>query len=439
LQSGPDGTIEAVVNPTFTHYYHGTPWKFPPDDLELKEFFPISLGTVQVSNRAIINPEKYYIPYKVEALMSYGENGIMNNANSDEVVESYKHIPFVFNIAYHFDEPTMLADIVLPEPSNLERWAIYMATPCRSAGSDTYGLYSTNFRYPVVSPVYNTMQAEDIYNEIADRAGFLFGPGGVNFFWNIMLQLPPDQGLALDKKYTWKEIVDIRLKGMYGPDKGADYFKQESFIAKQLPLSQAYNYFYHPEARVEIYARSLQDVGRQLKVNLEQAGVTVPGWNMDDFFFYYQPMPDWKDTHLQTAPAEFDLYIINWKISPRNIGISGQDDNVWLREIVEKWDATGLYLLMNADTAKAKGIHDGDRVIVESQHGGRVDGLVRTSQLIHPEVLGTAGQAGHRSLQLNPVSRHGFLFNYLLTADDGLFCQSSGGLDGTARVKVYKA
>jgi hypothetical protein len=160
---------------------------------------------------------------------------------------------------------------------------------------------------------------------------------------------------------------------------------------------------------------------------------------MDDFFFYYQPMPDWKDTHLQTAPAEFDLYIINWKISPRNIGISGQDDNVWLREIVEKWDATGLYLLMNADTAKAKGIHDGDRVIVESQHGGRVDGLVRTSQLIHPEVLGTAGQAGHRSLQLNPVSRHGFLFNYLLTADDGLFCQSSGGLDGTARVKVYKA
>jgi len=436
LKAGPDGTLEAGGQ--LRHYHYGHEFTFPPNSIELKEFFPVALGQPQVMARAVLDPEKYYINYNIEAIMVHGTNAIMHNANFEEVVASYQKIPFAFSVAYHFDEPTMLCDIVLPEASNLERFQVYYAHDIQAAASDTINLHAINYKYPVVNPVYDSMQVEDISIEIADRVGFLYGPGGLNFMWNIIAGIPESHHLDLSTRYTYSEICDRRLRGMFGEDKGAEYFKEHGFISWQIPLPENYNYHNNPETRIEVYARSLQNVGRRLKADIEAAEATIPGWDDEEYFFYYKSLPEWKDTFLFTAPDEYDLFVVNWKISPRNIGIGGQDDNPWLREVVEEWEHGGLGVHMNPDTARKHGLKDGDRIRIESQHGGEVEGTLFTSKLLHPEVIGVPGQGGHHSKQMHPAARRGVHYNRLISSSEGHYCPSSGGIDITARVKVSK-
>ena len=424
LTAGVDGTVEAGGQ--LAYYHKGREFAYPPNTVELREFYPVSLGGPHIMARAVNDPEKYYLPYKLEAIMVHGANAIMNNANPDEIVESYRNIPFSFAVSYHFDEPTMLCDIVLPEASNLERYQIYYAHDIQAASSETINLHAINFKYPVVEPIYNTMQVEDITFEIADRVGFLYGPGGVNFMWNQVARIPETHWLALDKRYTYREVCDIRLRAQFGEDKGEGYFKDHGFESWQVPLSKNYAYFYNPTTRLELYARSLMDVGNRLKANLEKAGVSLPGWDMEEAMEYYKPLMEWKETFLFTAPEDYDLFVVNWKISPRNIGIGGQDDNPWLREVVEEWEHGKLSLYINSATAEAKGLQNGDRVTIESQHGGKVEGTVFTSELIHPDVVGIPGQAGHYSMHMNPRARKGMHFNRLINSSEGYFCPERG-------------
>lgn len=433
---GHDGTIEGPGPLEF--YPHGRKFKFPPDTIELKEFYPITLGQPHVMARAVTHPEKYYLDYKVEAIMVHGANAIMNNANPEEVVESYRNIPFAFSIAYHFDEPTMLCDIVLPESSNFERYQVYIGHEIQAAGKDTMGLHITNYKYPVVEQIFDTKQAEEITFEIAERVGFLLGPTGVNAQWNKFAKIPEKYQLSVDKRYTYREICDIRLRAMHGDNKGESYFIENGFISSQVPLSRLYNYYHNPHARVEIYARSLMNVGRKLKANLDNAHASVPGWDMDDYLFYYMPLPKWKETFLFTAPEEYDLFVINWKISARNLGIGGQDDNPWLREVVETWEHGGVDILMNERTAERKGFKAGDQLIIKSQHGSEVEGVLQTTRLLHPEVIGIAGQGGHYSMMMHPAARHGVHYNRLISSSEGYFCPSGGGIDLTARVSASK-
>ena len=53
--------------------------------------------------------------------ITMGSNPIRKTAQPKVFVEMSKKIPFHVSIAYHIDEPTIMADVVLPEHSFLER------------------------------------------------------------------------------------------------------------------------------------------------------------------------------------------------------------------------------------------------------------------------------------------------------------------------------
>lgn len=445
LTPGHDGTVE-VMFPGAGHWkvlHHGTEFKYPPTTMDTHEFYPIGHSSAHIAARSIADPKKYHLNYEIDVMMIHGGNAIANNANYQEVVDSYKNVPFCFAISYHFDEPTMLCDVVLPEKADLERYQMYNAHHIQAAGSDTISLHATNYRYPVVEPVYDARQAENIFFDLAERSGFLYGPGGVNFLWNIMNQIPETHHLALDKKYSYREVCDIRLRGQHGDDKGEDYFKEKGWESWAMPLGRNYNFFFNPTTRLEIYGRSMLDVGTRLRQNLNNVGLqTVPGWedmDPDEFFSYFDPLLDWKENFLFTAPDDYDLVVINWKISPRALGIAGQDDNPWLKEVVENWEHGGLSVHMNAATADSKGLKTGDKVVVESQHGIKVEATLFTTQLIHPDVIGIPGQAGRVSSQMNPISHRGVNYNRLISSSPGHICPSAAGIDLSARVKVQLA
>ena len=110
-----DGTVtpgyEAVAKP----------FNYPPEHATMEEFYPHQHTAPHLVLNATLDPEKYYLPYRVEAWMSVGGNPIRQNAQPEKYVEGFKKLKFAVAIAFHMDEPAILSDVLLPEHSALER------------------------------------------------------------------------------------------------------------------------------------------------------------------------------------------------------------------------------------------------------------------------------------------------------------------------------
>jgi anaerobic selenocysteine-containing dehydrogenase len=60
----------------------------------------------------VLELEKYYLRYKVEAFMICGANPIRSVGQRERFIEAFKRVSFVFASSLFFDEPTMIADVV---------------------------------------------------------------------------------------------------------------------------------------------------------------------------------------------------------------------------------------------------------------------------------------------------------------------------------------
>ena len=97
----------------------------------------------------------------------------------------------------------------------------------------------------------------------------------------------------------------------------------------------------------------------------------------------------------------------------------------------------GHFWLINASTAKAKGISSGDWVWVESPLA-RTKGKAFLFEGIRPDTVAILGQFGHWSTPMSkeePWTNFNFVcpLNYEVTSGYG------GGLTNMVKVKVYKA
>ncbi|MEL7564364.1 MAG: molybdopterin-dependent oxidoreductase [Dehalobacterium sp.] len=442
LTPGPDGTslpgYEAVPKP----------FKFPPDHVDMAEFYPNKHTAPHLAVKAILDPEKYYLTYQIKAWLSVGGNPIRANAQPEQYVEAFKKIPFVVSIAYHMDEPTFLADVILPEHSNLERLRVAPFWPShQSVSNETNGLTMVSLRQPV-PPVFNTKHVDDILTELAERIGILQGKGGVYDWLNRLddyiitdegLVLKDGYKLDLDSRYSLEEIFDRQVKGWIGEGKGLDYLNQVGYVARWLSPKRGYNYFYFPDnkTRHEFYFQHLKKTGATLKENLLKHSISFPGIDdMDYIFDLYKPVPHWVESSEYRAPEEFDLWAINWKTPYFSTDVGNVTGNPWLAEIssIDPWEAV---ICINSETANAKGLKRGDRVVVESRYG-EIEGYLRISELFQPETIGISGCYGMGTLHSNPLNRKGPNFNSLLPLDDKSLDGVSAGQELAPRVKVYK-
>jgi anaerobic selenocysteine-containing dehydrogenase len=437
LKPGADGVVapkkEAIP----------TPFKFPPD-VDLAQYYPNRHTLPHVAWRVVLDPAKYGVDYDLEALMIYGGNPITNSANPEEAVAALSKIPFTVTIAYIYDEAAQMSDILLPEPALLERFGIQgLGTGHFVQVQDEPMLRASGVlaRVPVVDKQFNTRQADDIYIELAERIGFLYGEDGLNDHLNRLWEITSPYKLELDQRYSTEEILDRVLKSRFAVETGVEYFRKAGIHVKMFSQAESYNYYYYPlgKTRYPFYFEHLLRTGDTLRQNLQNHNLNIPGQDMDRLWHFYNPIPEWVGRPDENADSSFDLIAMNWSTPQFRMHSSDQTSNPILNELADATDPYQFVILINRETALKKGFYDGEEVVVEAYWGGTTQGKLKFTSLLHPDALGLPGSHGYKYLHKNPATKRGPHFNALLNSAEGSFDPLHGGIDRNPRVRINHA
>lgn len=451
LSPDKDGVLRAKFQ--MSNQVTGVPFEFPPNSLVPDWLFPTGHAYTPLVWDQILNPEKWHIDFPIKFALIHAGNPFASNANSKEVEEAFKKIPFVVSIAYHFDEPTQVADIVFPEDTMLERTNFYrLRRNEKDCTDDNRGLMGTLAKKPVVKRVYNTRNCNDVALELAKRGGST--PELYNWLndrgLDNMDPLGPEwpRGMAeeykLDPKvdYTWEEIVDRKIKSDFGPDASIDDFAECAFKEYRLPtIKESYNYFYAPEnsVRLPIYYHNMAMIGTDLKKNIERVGMKLPGYdNVDELVRNYSGFGAFFKPADYGVTEEYPFKVINWKTHFMTTGNQNYIGNPWLQEILSDTNLDLKNVLIHPDKAESEGVKDGDTIIIESQWGGKTEGKAKITNLVHPDALGIGAGFGRKGLLRNPVELEGPSYNELLSSDPHAIDPISVALCNSPRVKIYK-
>ncbi|MCL1791629.1 MAG: molybdopterin-dependent oxidoreductase [Peptococcaceae bacterium] len=428
--------------------YFGYPWTWPPTHADLRQFYPVSHTLIWGLPKTILEPEKYHMGYRVEVLMSCGGGPVRSGFDREAFAKAWAAVPFHFVFALTYDENVMLADIVLPDCSFLEKDQFHggsSAPPGHKVMTDSSrGLNVFLFRdASKITRPYNTRSVDEVLVDLAEKIGILYGETGLVAKANSSNR---DFPLDVDKKPTIRDVSEARLKQTYGADKKLADITDESgpvyFYATR--GAKNYNYYYQPDnqTRTPIYYISLLRNANRLKENLEAAGLSaVPGWegDMEYFLEAFTPIPKWMTCPEFNPPPEYDMWAINWKTPMAPFFCGDTFGNVWLNETFKKFDPYEFAIWINTATAEKKGIKDGDKVCVESRYG-KTEGIVKVTELIHPEVLGFPSGHGAASSKANPITAEGPYFNVLCNIDEKNRAVDplTAGVESGPAVKIYK-
>ncbi len=407
--------------------------------IALGDLFPLG-GAPGIWLNVLVHPEKYKFPYQPAVLGFQGGNPQQLGPNSALVNEAFGKFKFVFAVSLVFDEPTQMADVVLPENSWLERHGVELTFPFRGYDSNAYremGLGHV-LRQPVLeNPVFDTREGDDIVLDLARRIGIAEGAGGVYDLINKAYKLAPQFQLPLQgSNTTWPEIVDRILKNNHGADKGLGWFAQHGLeLNHKLGPEDFYGYAKYHNLRVPIYFEEFVGWREELASQLPSLEMPLQ-WSSDYVLWSYRPIPDFRPhPEHKVDPTIFPFYAINWK----NMQLfMGNNDVPWTIELTEQFDPYSMNVIINKDTARRLALKDGDLVRLNSMGGNSIEGVIKTSALVAPNVLGIPGAYGARSRNIHPWARVGPNFNALWKLDEAYMDPETNRLDLTTRVSIER-
>lgn len=417
LRKGEDG----IVRPHATGWEFKTPFSFPPQRLDLREYCPLAFDLGHLVPLTVLDPGRYGFDYEPEALILVHTNPITNSGDLNVVKAALKKLDMVVSINIYLDESTDFADVVLPEHSYLERYNLSNWT------HDQRGL---QIGQPVIPPLYDTRDGMDILIELANRSDFLFGEKGFNAHLNRTLGLKPPFELGLQKKYTYEEILDIQAKCHSDGEKNLDWYKKNGNDFR--PVKPAQKYRIYKDARLPIYFNHIKYVGDELRDNLkkyrieEKLGIKV---NLDQ----YQGIPFWDSSPIHDDDPEFDLFLIAYKSYLTTY--ADMATNPVIMEVAEH-DPYHLYIMMNRNTAEEKGLKDEDPVWLESRLT-TVEARIRLTEGIHPYTV--AISQGFGRMTRHPVAaKKGVIYNPHLPIELSYSGMLGGSMETAARVRISK-
>lgn len=293
-------------------------------------------------------------PYKMDTMVFWLTNPMFSGPDCKVWEEALKDI-FVVDTSPFPSETSVFADLIMPDHTYLERWNDIPTYPFQ-------GWPMAGIRQPAVKPLHNTMAFTDVLIELGKRIkgpmseyykaigstenilrylakGFEANPGdnGVNSFESWI-----EKGVWYKKPYIYRQI-----DGEFYQWDGEDYRKPmtpEDVKAKLIKTDSGR--FEFNSSYLEHYADFIQE-----RVGVPADRVGFPQWvtpkytGKGDLFFVTPKTPMHAEGRSANIPNAVSVY-------QPNVGGRGQ-----------------MYLEINPDTAKARGIKDGDRVKISSDIG----------------------------------------------------------------------
>ncbi|MCL2337495.1 MAG: molybdopterin-dependent oxidoreductase, partial [Firmicutes bacterium] len=211
VEPGEDGMLKPQA-----HILHPeVPFSYPPQTLQMMEYFPIGLDPGHLVCHNILHPEEWGFDFKPEAALIFHSNPLKNINGFPKVLEVFKSLDFIVGIDILPNESTEWADIILPDHDYLESTMLTLCEPPEVTGH--------TLRMPVVEPLYDTRDGHDILTDISERCGCL---NEFNGLLNFTMFLKPEYYLEPGRKYTHLECIDRMAKSIYGDDMGLEWFKK---------------------------------------------------------------------------------------------------------------------------------------------------------------------------------------------------------------------
>ncbi len=378
-------------------------------------------------------------PYEPKALAIFAANTVMNAGNSTAAAEFLKKIPFVFSINTTHNETTEgFADIVLPNCHAFES-----LDPTSSQGYFfNYPMGMEKWCYhvgiPVCEPKHERRNLLDIMFDLADRLeirdkynNFLEG-----WFSNKVMKWEQKQTISTQFDIIWPEekirtfeFTKRVLNFAFGKNYDIKWFMEHGFMSWNKKPEECY-WRYSVNARVPIYYEINEHDKPEVVKKAESIGIHMD-WDQYTSLLSYFPSVFYTDV---AKNSEFDLVAVSPHDSLHLNRFTAE--NPWLDEVSK--DNPYVYnIVMNSDTAREKGIKEGEIISLENFQGASVKGKVKLSQLIHRKsvaMLGLGSWAKGR-----PIAQGiGVNFNDLLPADQKHHDPICGAFEICVMVKVNK-
>ncbi|MCX7172799.1 MAG: molybdopterin-dependent oxidoreductase [Proteobacteria bacterium] len=412
VKPGPDGFMHYPMNPTDREHWNAHPnirnayrsmvplaadgpWSQALGPTHFTWMFmketPKGLPTVTL-------PDVWFV---------YRSNPAISFWDTKALSESMARFPFVVAFAYTRDETNHMADILLPDATDLESLQLI-----RIGGSKFIEQFWENegfaLRQPVVEAQGEARDFTDIATELARRTGLL---EGYNASINRGAACVPLKGATWDfsldptQVHAREDIWDAVCRAASAElsdgkqSHGLDWWKENGLATK--PFAHADWYLYptliSKGLRFEMpYQERLYRIGKELGNRLHEND--MQWW--DKQLAEYQALPPWKD-----FPGE-------WEKSLAVMGGKSKDFPFWLltaRSMQYAWGANvGMQMIkevadnisghrgviMNTGRAEELGVADGDMVEIATPLASvRARAVVR--QGIRPDTLLLLGQFDH--------------------------------------------
>lgn len=316
--------------------------------------------------------------------------------------------PFIVCFAYTHDETNHMADVLLPDCTDLEGLQLLRIGGTKYV-EQFWDYQGFALRDPVVGVQGEARDFTWIATELARRTGLLQayneainrGAAGVKLSGeNYDFALDPSK--VHDVESIWDATCRAASAELTdgAESQGLDYFREHGFRVKPFPRLQWYLYPKLAAAglRFELpYQERLFRVGQELGRRLHEQGITWWDRQLEE----YEPLPHWRDlTGLWEGALErhFDVQIADypfWLITARSMQYSW-GGNVGIQLIHELAGNVAGHgnVVMNRSAAAAHGIEDGDHVEVRSPLN-RTKGRVLLCEGIRPDTILMIGQFDH--------------------------------------------
>jgi anaerobic selenocysteine-containing dehydrogenase len=311
-----------------------------------------------------------------KVLFLYQSNPVASAARTEDVRHALSRVPLVVSFSPFLDESARYANLVLPDHTYLERWQDAPA-PAAVAFA-VWGVVR-----PVIPPLHNTRATGDVILDLASRLG---AAAGSRFRWSAVEEIVRERGVALARAqrgsafveaFRQDELRELEGRGWWLPHGESPDEYWQTILETGGWFDPIHDYqdrsavSQHADGRVWIFPSDARNRLRRSGEELAEG---------------FLPITAGAPASAKALEGAFPLRLVPFRVL--TLASGGTALMPWLLEHlgVLTGSAWEVWAEINPETARELGLLAGQRVRVESEHGG-FEATVRAFSGAQPGVV----------------------------------------------------